>query len=186
MSEHGYVLRMWPSRLYAIPVALFTFLWMRFLWRWYALLLIAPGLSEGRHPRGFFLLFGLPFLMAGLSLVGTSLRLCFGRTTVGLDGLRLSVKDGLASGRAFSTPLVLPTVKIIDFVAETSACDDPEQQDERELDTWQVRARLDGGASVALPLPVRSLGEADDVASRLNRALGHLRRPQSYRDGVLL
>jgi len=186
MTLSGYVLQLWPSRLYALPVALFTFLWLRFLWRWYALLLLGSGLSAAHNPRGFFILFGLPFLFAGISLIATSARLCFGRTVVALDGLRLTVHDGLgARAMPWAAPQVLPTIAIRDFVAETSAAIEPaDHEDDRELDAWQVCARLHEGGSVVLPLPVRSLAEADDVAARLNRALVVVRTPIGYRDGA--
>lgn len=186
MSLAGYLLQLWPSRLYAVPVALFTLLWLRFLWRWYALLLLGSGLSAAHNPRGFFILFGLPFLFAGLSLIATSARLCFGRTVIALDGLRLTVHDGLGPrALPWAPPQVLPTVAIRDFVAETSAALDPvDHEDDREPFAWQVCARLHEGGSVILPLPVRSLAEADDVASRLNRALVAVRAPLGYRDGV--
>lgn len=173
-------LELWPSRLYAIPVALFTFLWLRFLWRWYALVL----LSGEESSRGFLFLFGLPFLLAGISLVGTSLRLVMGRTVVLLDSLRLFVGEQALLG-ARAPALLLPADRVVEFVAECSSgqpgngnCDD------HELDAWHVQVRLAGGDSLPLPLPVRTLGEAEHVTQQLNRALDAVRRPTGYRDGV--
>jgi len=178
-----YTLSLWPSRLYAVPVALFTFLWLRFLWRWYALLLLGTNLGPPHQSRGFFVLFGLPFLLAGLSLIGTSVRLCFGRTTVSLDALRLHVSDGLTVKHLPWAPqLVVPTIAIRDFIAEAAARPGVDCEDDQELDAWRVTARLDDGRSATLPLPVRTLAEADDVVGRLNRALRGVRTPRGYRD----
>jgi hypothetical protein len=180
-----YVLSLWPNRLYAVPVALFTLLWLRFLWRWYTLLLIGGHCAPQHESRGFFVLFGMPFLMAGLSLVGTSTRLCFGRTVIALDGLRLRVRHGLFRRRLpFGDPLTLPTVAIRDFVAETSVRTNGELDEDRELDAWQVTVRLHDGCSAVLPLPVRTLAEADEVVCRLTRALAQVRAPGGYRDEV--
>jgi len=177
----GYVLMLWPSRLYALPVALFTILWLRFLWRWYALLLLGAQLAPAHESRAFFVLFGLPFLLAGLSLIGTSIRLCFGRTALVLDGLRLQVEESVgARGAPWTRPWSLPTSAIRDFIAESSAGNDEE---DHVLDAWHVSAQLEA-SRVILPLPVRTLAEADEVAARLRRALDHVRTPRGYRDGA--
>ena len=166
-------LEVWPSRLYAVPVALFTLLWLRFLWRWYSLVLASADSS-----RGFLFLFGLPFILAGVSLVGTSVRLVLGRTLVVLDALRLFVGEQSLLG----TPsLLLPTHRVVDFVAECSS-GVPFDDGERELDSWHVQARLYDGCSVTVPLPVRTLVEADGLTQRLNRALDAVRQPSGYRD----
>ncbi len=169
----GVELSVWPNRLYAVPVALFTFLWLRFLWRWYSLILLASA----DDARGFLLVFGLPFLLAGISLIGTSVRLLVGRSVVSLDALRLHAGErGWWSG-----PLqaLAPTSAILDFVAESSVADGDEEHD---LDAWLVRARLSDGSSITLPVPVRTLVEADLIAQRLNRGLQRARTPHSYRD----
>jgi hypothetical protein len=182
-SVGSYVLQLWPSRLYAVPVALFTFLWLRFLWRWYALLLLGANLGPPHQSRGFFVLFGLPFLLAGLSLIGTSARLCFGRTVLSLDATRLIVRDGLSlRDLPWGHPLVLPTLSIREFVAEASARPGADGDEDHELDAWHVSAHLDDGRHATLSLPVRTLAEADDVVGRLNRALKHVRTPRGYRD----
>lgn len=184
-ASNLYSLALWPSRLYAVPVALFTFLWLRFLWRWYALLLLGANLTPCQQSRGFFVLFGLPFLLAGLSLIGTSARLCFGRTVITLDALTLRVRDGLGiRNLPWAVPVVVQTIAIQDFVAETSARTTLDGDDDHELDAWHVCARLHDGRNVALPLPVRTLAEADDVVSRLTRALREVRTPRGYRDDV--
>ncbi|MEO6954083.1 MAG: hypothetical protein ABI321_19935 [Polyangia bacterium] len=169
-------LELWPSRLYALPVALFTFLWLRFLWRWYALVLLSGHDSS----RGFLFLFGLPFLLAGISLIGTSVRLVMGRTVVLLDSLRLSVGEQALLG-ARAPAMLLPTDRIVEFVAESST---GLPDDERELDSWRVQVRLAGGESRALPLPVRTLVDAERVTQHLNRALDAVRQPTGYRDGI--
>ncbi len=172
-------LSVWPNRLYAVPVALFTFLWLRFLWRWYALILLASA----DDARGFLLVFGLPFFLAGVSLIGTSLRLLTARCVVTLDALRLHAGDRgtLSPFGARGTEVLAPTSQILDFVAESSI---PDGDDEHELDVWLVRARLVDGASLTLPVPVRTLGEAQLVAGRLNRALERVRTPLGYRDAL--
>ena len=166
-------LELWPSRLYALPVALFTILWLRFLWRWYSLVL----LSSVESSRGFLFLFGLPFLLAGVSLVGTSIRLVLGRTLITLDALRFFVGEQTLVG-ARAPSLLLPTARVVDFVAECASPPD----DARELDAWHVQVRLSDGASAILPLPVRTLVEADHITQRLNRALDAVRQPTGYRD----
>ncbi len=168
-------LELWPSRMLALPVALFTFLWLRFLWRWYALILLAT-LYEA---RGFLIVFGLPFLVAGLSLIATSARLVCGRSVVSLDALRFTVGETLGALQRRAL-LVRPTVSVIEFAAECSIDGD----DGQASDVWQVRARLEDGTRIALPLPVRTLSEADAVAQRLNRALERVRAPAGYRDAV--
>jgi hypothetical protein len=165
-------LELWPSRLLAVPVALFTFLWLRFLWRWYALILLASL----REARGFLLVFGLPFFAAGVSLIATSARLVLGRTIIRLDALRLSVGE-VMSVSLHRPSLLVPTSQIVDFIAECSA----DLDDDHEIDAWQVRARYADGTSQVLPLPVRTLREADDIARRLGRGLGQLRQPLGYR-----
>jgi hypothetical protein len=186
----GVTLSVWPNRLYALPVAIFTFLWLRFLWRWYALILLASA----DDARGFLLVFGLPFLLAGMSLLGTSIRLLTGRSFVSLDALRLHAGERLYGAGAFGTSwrrvlttapvneLVLPTTAIIDFVAETAV--DLGDED-HELDYWSVRARMVDGTSRTLPVPVRTFTEATLVADRLNRALIRARTPRGYRDAPL-
>jgi hypothetical protein len=168
----GIQLEMWPSRMLAVPVALFTFLWLRFLWRWYALIVLATL----REARGFLLVFGLPFFAAGISLIATSARLVLGRTVIRLDALRLSVGEVMGA-RLDHPALVAPANQIVDFSAECSADVDEDQ----ELDAWQVRARYADGSSQVLPLPVRTLREADDIARRLGRALAQARQPLGYR-----
>ena len=176
-QQAGIELRLWPSRLYALPVAMFTFLWLRFLWRWYSLIVLASA----DDARGFLMIFGVPFLLAGVSLIGTSLRLVIGKSVVTLDALRLQVGDE-ALGHGRRTALAA-TTSIARFVAESSLA---EGEEERELDAWQVRAMLHDGSSVALPLPVRSLPEANDVCERLNRGLARARTPTGYRDSLAL
>lgn len=166
-------LRLWSSRMYAVPVALFTFLWLRFLWRWYALVLLASADDS----RGFLLVFGLPFVLAGISLIGTSLKMVAGSFRVSVDGLRLEVVEEGVFGTQ-QPPLVAASAGIVRFVAECSAA--PSDED-RELDAWYVSAEMSDGAHLRLPLPVRSLEEARYVAWKLDRALRCARTPTSYR-----
>jgi len=181
LGERDYALQLWPSRLYAAPVALFTVLWLRFLWRWYALIFLGAAPTS----RGFFAMFALPFLLAGVSLLGTSARLCFGRTRIVLDALTLRINDGITGhGAPWPAGLTVPTIEIREFIPESSAHPEPEHDDLHELDAWHVSARLDDGRCAPLCLPVRSLAEANDVATRLNRALARVRTPHGYRDGV--
>jgi hypothetical protein len=165
-------LSLWPSRIYALPVALFTLLWLRFLWRWYALV----SVTSESGARGFLLVFGLPFLLAGMSLIGTSLRLVVGRTSVRLDALRLHVADEAVLGR-HPPLLVMPAHEIAAFAAESSS----RLEDDRELDSWHVSAVRRNGESIVLPLPVRTMAEAELVARRLDTALHAVRAPQGYR-----
>lgn len=168
-SEGRYQLELWPSRLYALPVALFTFLWLRFLWRWYALILLA----NADDARGFLVLFGLPFMLAGMSLVATSLRLALGRSLVALDATRLVVAEHtLFEVRPPS--LIAPVSGLRGFVAGASAYDP---------DTWHVLAEQHEGEPLVLPLPVRSRVEAELLARRLERGLAEVRAPQGYRGG---
>jgi len=165
-------LSLWPSRIYALPVVLFTALWLRFLWRWYLLVTLAAGASA----RGVLGLCGLPFLLAGVSLIGTSLRLVLGRTHLELDALRLQVADVSAFGtRAIS--IALPSATIAAFAAESASRFD----DDRELDSWHVCALLHEGEAVTLPLPVRTMREAELVSRRLQSALSAVRAPTGYR-----
>ena len=122
------------------------------------------------------LLFGLPFLLAGVSLIGTSLRLVLGRTKLELDALRLQVAEVSALGRS-TTTLVLPVTQIAVFAAESSSRFD----DDRELDSWHVSAVLHDGNAVVLQLPVRTMAEAELVSRRLQHALSVVRAPVGYR-----
>ncbi len=166
-------LQMRPSRMYAVPVVLFTFLWLRFLWRWYALVLLASADDS----RGFLLVFGLPFILAGMSLIGTSLRLVLGNVRVSVDPVCLAVREQTYFG-GHKAPVSAPTAGIVRFVAECSAAGSDE---DRDLDSWHVSVESADGRHLRLPLPVRSLQDARYVAARLDRALQLVRTPSGYR-----
>lgn len=169
LSDGRFQLELWPSRLYALPVAIFTFLWLRFLWRWYALILLA----NADDARGFLVLFGLPFMLAGMSLVATSLRLALGRSLVAIDATRLVVAEQTLFEVRPPT-LVAPLSGLRGFVASAS---------EYDQDTWHVLAEPHEGEPFVLPLPVRARCEAEMIARRLERALTEVRAPQGYRGG---
>ena len=165
------MLHLWPSRMHAAPVVLFTFLWLRFLWRWYALIL----LTSADESRGFLLVFGLPFALAGMSLIATSVRMVLGTSRIALDALRLHIVEEGAFG-AERCVLTAPVTGLRVFIAECS-----EGEECGDLGSWHVGAELDGGRRIRLPLPVRSMTEAEHVAQRLNRALATARAPSGYR-----
>jgi hypothetical protein len=71
----------------------------------------------------------------------------------------------------------VPTHAITSFVAESTS----RFEEDRELDAWQVSAVQRDGQSIVVPLPVRTMAEAELVARRLEAALCDVRAPRGYR-----
>jgi hypothetical protein len=157
----------WPSRLWAIPVFGFAALWWNGLLRWYGLLFFAHG-----GPRAMFMLFGLPFVAAGVVLLWLGLRLLLNRIRLSIDGERLRIDE---------QPLPVGHLEVATAEIDAVAVEAVGGPDEDGPRGFRVVLRLSGDRALPLPLQTRTRGDAQTLATHIERALDHAPTPLTYR-----